>query len=129
MKTFILFLLVAVTLSCSADDEGIEDRQLTGEYYLIEVDCFCGFDEAIDLADFKVNFQGATNKVSFENPTDSYFYLAESGTYDDALDENILLVEGAEPYTFEIKGDKLILTRIDDPTIADDELVLTYQKM
>ncbi len=128
MKKLIFSLCIIFSVSCSTDDNKSEESQLTGEWFLIDAACYCGFDDAIDLKDFLLQFDGQENRVHFDNPTDSYFYIAKSGTYKFELDENILYIEGAEPYTFEIKGSNLILTRIDDPRIADDELVLSYQR-
>lgn len=129
MKKMIFLLLLAVFVSCSANDDKQEDLQLNGEWFLIEAACYCGFDDEIDLKDFKLRFDETGDIVHFDNPTDSYFYIAESGTYGYELDENVILIDGAEPYRFEINGSNLILTRIDDPGIADDELVLTYQRI
>lgn len=128
MKKIVFLLFLAVFTSCSTDDDKSENLQLEGDWYLTNVYCYCGFDESIDFKDFKLRFDDSKNIVQLENPTEDYYYIAETGEYNYSLEGNILIIEDAEPYTYEIKGSTLILTYIDEPAIADDELVLTYQR-
>lgn len=129
MKKVILFLFLAVSISCSNDDEPYKDAQLNGEWHLVNVSCFCGFDETIDFNDFTLRFENSENILHLDNPTDSYYYIAESGSYNYSIEGNIISIEGSNAsYKYEIENSNLILTFIDDPAIADDELSLMYQR-
>lgn len=108
----------------------MKSPELIGNWFLIEAQCHCAFDDTIDLQDFKLRFDNSENLIQLNNPTESYFYIAESGRYKYHLEGNIIKIEGVEDsYKYEVKGTTLILTRIDNPLIADDELVLTYKKI
>lgn len=130
MKKNILVLLMAVMSSCSSDDKETTNPNLIGEWFLISADCFCAFDETINLQDFKLSFEESGETLHLDNPTESYYYIGETGSYKYNLEGNILKINGVNrSFKFETEGNKLILTLIDDPQIADDELVLTYQKV
>lgn len=97
---------------------------------MIEVDCYCAFEEDIDLQDFKLIFDDSGNTLHLDNPTEAYYYIAETGAYKYDLEGDIIKLSGLNnTFKFKTEGNKLVLTLIDDPQIADDELVLTYQKM
>ncbi len=119
--------MTIITASCSGNDDN-ETAMLEGNWYLAKIECYCVFDPSIDIKDFTLSFETKQNVVYIDNPTEDYFYISRSGSHAYILEGNILKVEDAEPYTFEVKGANMILTRIDDPGIADDELVLYYEK-
>ncbi|MCF4101249.1 hypothetical protein L1I30_06200 [Gillisia sp. M10.2A] len=128
MKKLLLILaLIGTVLSCT-DDDISTDPELSGNFYLTDISCFCGFNPEIDFKDFKLQFSSTNNSFTLINPTEDYFYIGSSGTYNYELDDTILKVEGAASYIYSFEGNKLTLTLLDDPMVADDELVLTYQK-
>lgn len=129
MKKVILFLLLAVSISCSKDDDPYNDARLSGEWHLVNISCFCGFDETIDFNDFTLRFENKVNILHLDNPTESYYYIAESGSYNYSIEGNIISVEGSDAsFKYEFEDSNLILTLMDDPAIADDELSLLYQR-
>lgn len=128
MKKLTLLLLLIVAISCSNDDDQ-SNSDLSGNWYLVNAYCYCAFDESLDLNDFKLHFDDSENILHLDNPTDSYFYINESGSYKYSIDGDIIHIEGANAsYKYEIQESNLILTLLDDPLIADDELVLTYTR-
>lgn len=130
MKKIILVLLIAIMSSCSSADDVTTNPNLSGEWFLLSADCFCAFDETVNLQDFKLSFDDSGETLHLENPAESYHFIAETGPYKYNLEGNILKINGVNKlFKFETEGNKLILTLIDDPQVADDELILTYQKM
>jgi len=129
MKKLVYLFFLAISISCSSDDDNNENSELNGEWFLINISCFCGFDETINFNDFTLRFDNSENILHLDNPTESYFYIAESGSYEYNLQENIISIEGTgDSYRYYFEDSNLILTLIDDPTIADDELSLMYQR-
>jgi len=126
MKKLILILLLSVAItSCSKEDDN--QKQLSGTWILVNVDCFCGFDPAINNNSYKLIFTEGKNELVLENPAEGYSYIAESGTYNYTLDGNVLKVKNLN-FTYKIEGENLTLSFVDNPQIADDELDLTYKK-
>ena len=129
MKKLILFLFLAVSLSCSNDDDSYIDAQLSGEWRLVNIYCYCGFDPAIDFNDFTLRFEKEENILHLDNPTESYFYIAESGSYKYNIEGNIITIKGSEAsFKYVFEDANLILTLLDEPAIADDELSLVYER-
>ncbi len=131
MKNIFIVLLIAIFLSaCSnSDDNPKIDAELSGTWMLTNISCFCGFDPETNFNDFTLQFKNSENSVIVQNPREDYFYIAKSGTYNFTLSNGILKINGSDDFKYIIEGDELILTRVDDPQIADDELDLTYKKI
>ncbi|UJH92267.1 hypothetical protein LZ575_06855 [Antarcticibacterium sp. 1MA-6-2] len=129
MKNILFFLSLMLFISCSSDEEPINDQQLNGNWFLTDIDCFCGFDSSIEIKDFKLRIDDSEKVLYLNNPTEDYFYIAESGAYEYVLETgSIIKVIGGDSFYYELQGSKLYLTRIDDPAIADDELYLIYER-
>ncbi len=96
---------------------------------LTNISCFCGFDPDTNFNDFTLNFKDSENRVNVQNLREDYFYIANSGTYDYTLSDGTLKINGSDDFKYSIDIDILTLTRVDDPQIADDELVLSYKKV
>lgn len=129
MKKLSILLFIAVAISCSKDDDQHINSGLSGEWFLVNASCYCAFDDSINLNDFKLRFNDSEKILHLENPTESYYFINESGSYNYSLNGDIITIEGTNAsYKFEIQGSHLILTFINDPAIADDELVLTFQR-
>ena len=131
MKRILILVLSAVFLSaCSnSDDNPKIDSELSGTWMLTNISCFCGFDPETNFNDFSLNFYNSGNSVIVQNPREDYFYIANSGTYNYTLTDDTLKINGSDDFKYIVDGDILILTRVDDPQIADDELDLTYKKI
>ncbi len=116
--------------SCSnSDDDPKIDSQLNASWMLTNIDCFCGFDPATNLNDFTLLFKASENSVIVQNPREDYFYIANSGSYNYTLSNDTIKINGSDDFKYSINGDLLTLIRVDDPQIADDELVLTYKSI
>jgi len=124
-KLILIFFLTCTLISCSKDDDN--QKQLSGTYMLMDVYCFCGFDPAIDFNNFKLNFVEGKNQLVLENPTEDYSYIGGSGTYNYAIDGDVITVNGMS-FKYKMDGDNLTLGFLDDPQLADDELTLIYKK-
>ena len=126
-KVLFVAIVFALFTSCSKDE--ITDDRLNGNWQLSDVQCFCGFDPDINFNDFTLNFNESSKILILDNPTEGYFYIAESGSYSYSLqDGQILKIEGAQAFQYEITNNILTLILIDNPQIADDELTLIYKR-
>lgn len=126
MKKILILLILAVSASCSNKDDSSEENLLTGEWYLSEVECFCAGSPP-NLEESTLRFDPNKNVIYIYNPPENPDYLAETGSYEYILDEDILIING-EAFQYEISSSALILTFVDEPGIADDELVLRYNR-
>ncbi len=124
-----LIILFAITLlcSCSNKDDSEKETLLSGEWYLSEVNCFCEFDSN-NLEEYTLRFDTSRNTLHLNNPAGNPFFIAESGSYEYIIDEDIIIINGTEAFQFEMNNLTLILTYVDEPNIADDELVLRYNR-
>jgi hypothetical protein len=130
LKKLLLLILIGASLSSCANDDDINgSAELSGDWYLTSMQCYCAFDPSVKFEDFTMQFEENQNVVHFSNPTEDYYYISPSGSYNYVIDGDILKIRGAAPFKYEISGSRLILTLIDRPEIADDELVLYYEKM
>lgn len=131
MKRILILVLSAISLSaCSNNDDTLKnDSELSGSWMLTNISCFCGFDAETNINDFTLQIRDAEKKITVQNPREDYFYIANSGTYTYSLNGDILRINGSDDFNYKIDGDILLLSRIDNPQIADDELDLTYKKV
>lgn len=129
MKKITAALIVGILfISCSQDADDQPLPKLSGEWYLTQAECYCAFDPNIDFNDFTLQFDPYSNVVTVNNPVEDYYYFAESGSYQYTLQEDKIFLINSEPFIYNLNGSTLTLTKIDDPSIADDELVLIYQR-
>lgn len=131
MKRILILALSLVFLSaCSNNDDNAQvDSELHGTWMLTNIACFCGFDPETNFNDFSLIFNNSENTVIVDNPREDYFYIANSGTYQYNLNGDVIKINGSEDFKYKIEGNNLILSRVDDPRIADDELDLAYKKV
>ncbi|WP_420600974.1 hypothetical protein [Flagellimonas sp.] len=126
MKKLILTLLIFnLILSCSNDNWDSADPP-EGQFRLVERICFCGPPEegSIEYWTFDLEANLLTIRI-----VDSEGQVIESRElYYGRKESNILIGEGGE-FVQKREGSLLVLTLLDDPGIADDELVikLAYQ--
>ncbi|WP_375325614.1 hypothetical protein [Flagellimonas sp. GZD32] len=127
MKKPIILLTVLFHLGgCSKDDEYVVDVALSGEWTLNSASCFCYFGDDFDFSDHRLTFDSSEQKVVVQNSEKTSF-ITESGTYTFGNNGRILNINGRK-YSYEISGDDLQLTFVDDPAIADDEIALFYTR-
>ena len=128
MKKILLFIIFISFISCSDNnDEVTIDDSLVGEWVLTDVICFCGFENA-DFSTHKLIFDSIVNKVTVVNDPDTYYFHI-SGNFRYSNQESIINLEDSpNSYSYQLKGNVLQLTYIDDPMIADDEVTYRYIK-
>lgn len=126
-KLLVIATLICIFSSCSKEE--IKDERLIGDWYLTNAYCFCGFDPEVDIKDFTLSFNNLKQSVSIANPPDTYYFIAENGTYTYVLTDSEISFKGVTTkYKYSIENDVLTLDKIDDPRIADDELTLVFKR-
>nr|WP_299387256.1 hypothetical protein [Allomuricauda sp.] len=123
MKHFLLILIFLVVVGCTSDDA----VDPSGDQWVLDnVVCFCFFGEDFDFSAHRLQFNRGAGTVTIENEPGNEF-IAPAGTYNYTDSNGVIGIEGRE-YRYEEDGDTLILTFVDDPIIADDEVVYYYSK-
>lgn len=131
MKSCIVyFLLFLAVLSC----EKLEPvnplnptSSLEGKWELESAACFCFFPDDFDFGAHTLTFNSSNNTVVIENSGETSF-ITKAGTYSFSESTDMVTIDSALEYLFELKGDSLVLRNVDNPEIADDEISLTYSK-
>lgn len=126
MRKLWLGLILIGLASCSNTDD-VEDTILNGEWTLTNVSCFCGFPDPPEFNLTRVTFYSDRNEVEVRN-TGSYVYFREDGSYPYTGNDNQITFENNRTFIFEIDGDRLDLVFVDNPQIADDEIVYTFER-
>lgn len=125
MKRITIILLVVLTLaSCTKDNDDVVNTELEGKWILTNASCFCGFGEDPDFSTHKITFEGS--KLNVENSGEYQFLTNAEGSY--TVQGNVITIESGVQYTYVVKEDRLELTFVDNPELADDELFLEYLK-
>jgi hypothetical protein len=130
MKSPILFvLLLTFFISCTDNDDEVTvvDTALEGKWALTNASCFCFFGDDFDFSEHKLDFDTKERMLTIENSENTQF-IRSSGTYDFTLKKNSITINGNLKYTYVVNGNKLELSFIDNPDIADDEITLFYTK-
>jgi len=123
MKRITTILLLALFLaSCTKDTDDVINVELEGKWVLTDVSCFCGFGEGYDFSGHKITFKASD--LSIENSGEYEFLNNASGSY--TVDGNLITLNNGKKYTYVIEGTTLKLTYVDDPGIADDEVLMVY---
>jgi len=63
-----------------------------------------------------------------ENSTETFF-ISEAGSYNYQIENNKVVIKNTIEFTYELSGETLVMTFVDDPEIGDDEITLTYKKI
>lgn len=129
---FIVCLFIISTAFQCEDDDGpgpIDDR-LEASWDMTSYISFGPSLPEFQPGDVVWTFDFATDTLTVENNLqDEYPYLPPSGTYLFSLSAgNLLSIAGMSPeaYRYAIENNVLTLEHLDDPQIADDELVITF---
>ncbi|NHF58550.1 copper resistance protein NlpE [Flavobacteriaceae bacterium TP-CH-4] len=118
-----LLLAVLLMASCSKGSDDIVNVELEGKWELTNAFCFCFFDPDTDFSVHGISFEGSMLTVT---NSEELRFLGASGTYSYAADGNLITLENGNQYRYVIEDNVLRLTYVDNPDIADDELVLEY---
>ncbi len=123
MKRITTILLATLLLvSCSDDLDDVINVELEGKWVLTDVLCYCGFGENPDFSGHKITFEGSSLMV--ENTGEFEFLNNAAGNY--TVGGNLITLKNGDQYTYIIEGTSLKLTYVDEPGIADDEVLLIY---
>ncbi len=115
-------MLALFLASCTKDHDDVINVELEGKWVLTDVSCFCGFGEGYDFSGHKIIFKASD--LSIENSGEYEFLNNASGSY--TVDGNLITLNNGKQYTYVIEGTTLKLTYVDDPGIADDEVLMVY---
>ena len=126
-KITTILLFAILTFSCSTDnqDEGVVNVDLEGSWVLENVSCFCFFEPNMDFGTHSISFSGS--KLTVVNEGDNIF-LTENGDYTYTVEGNLITLPNGAQYRYQQEGEELLLSFVDEPQIADDEVSLTYYR-
>jgi len=130
MKKFVVLLVCSVIfISCDkSDDTNTPPDELSGNWELQRVSCFCFYPEDFDYTVHTINFNTSDGVLSIENSSETSF-IAPAGSYNFQVQTDQITIDGNINYTYEITGTSLVLSFVDNPEIADDEISLFYSKI
>ncbi len=132
MRNFTIYLLLfTVLVSCEKFEEVNQfpsTSELQGKWELQNASCFCFFPDDFDFGAHKLEFDTTANQLIVENSEETFF-VTGAGTYPFVAENNRITIKGSIEYNYQIEGGTLSLTFIDNPQLADDEILLTYSKL
>ena len=114
--------MTLLLISCTKDFDDVIHVELEGKWVLTDVSCYCGFGENPDFSGHKITFKGSN--LNIENLGEFEFLSDAAGIY--TVDGNRITFKNGAQYTYVIQGTTLKLTYVDEPNIADDEVLLVY---
>jgi|TARA_B100001093_G_C26230089_1_gene759835 hypothetical protein len=125
----LLLLFVLILISCSSNDDVIKTPEIEGQYVLKDVICYCNFDNY----DFTKNqlwfFPEQDMLVSKGDINDGIFITKPNEPSKFLINDGVLtLNDSSREYTIVVKQNEIILTYIDNPNIADDEITYIFKK-
>ncbi|MBT8308283.1 MAG: hypothetical protein KJN85_15195 [Maribacter sp.] len=126
-KLFTILFITLMFISCSSDDNDNLDTTptpLEGKWILTNVFCFCSFGENPDFSGHKLTFEG--NNLKVENTGEFDFLADAEGIF--SLQGDVITFKNGIQYTYALKTDVMAISFIDNPQIADDEILLTYKR-
>lgn len=132
MKQVVVFLLCGLFIGSCDQLEEVDQlptpTELDGKWALQNARCFCFFPDDFDFSAHQLEFDSGSREVRIENSEDTSF-VAATGTYSLEIQEDRLVIGTDLVYTYRIEERTLILTFVDDPQLADDEISLIYSKL
>jgi hypothetical protein len=123
-KIATILFAVFIFVSCTKDHNDVINTELEGKWTLTNVSCFCGFGENPNFSNHKITFAGSILNV--ENSGENQFLTDAAGSY--TVNGNVITLKNGQQYTYVIIENKLELTFVDQPNIADDEIFLEYER-
>ena len=128
MKLFLFSLLFVVQMSQKHSITKNSDK-LSGQYILQNVSCECFFEDY----NFSVNqlwvFPSKNLIVSKGNEYDGVYISSPNKPEEYNLIDGVLtLTDSNKEYVVNFNDDEVVLTFIDDPLVADDEITYYFKK-
>ncbi len=117
-----ILILTLLFVSCSKDNDDVINVELQGKWTLTDVLCYCGFEPDTDFSAHEITFEKSNLIVS----SSENLQFLSSGSY--TVNGNRITLQNGDQYKYVIKGNSLQLTFVDEPNIADDELLLVYER-
>lgn len=130
MKYFVVAFLFLFSMCEQNNTETKDDINIVkGQYILQNVSCYCSFEDY----DFTVNqlwfFPKEQLLVSKGIVDDGVYITSPNEPKSYFIADGILtLTKSKKQYTIETNGDEILLSFIDDPRIADDEITYSFKK-
>jgi hypothetical protein len=131
MRYIILAIALAMTMCEKTDTESnlYPFSELQNRYILNNVQCECFFDNY----DFKTNelwFFPESNIAVSKGLGSAGLYVSSPNEPEHyrVKDDIIEFINSGKSYYFSIENESLVLSNIDDPEIADDEIVYYFEK-
>jgi hypothetical protein len=124
----LLFLLLIALSSCTKEAQKVSD-ELQGQWILTQVVCFCYFDE-YDFTQNQLWIFPEEGVLLAKGPlTDAINVAPLNDPASFTLKDQVLEIKDHDrSYTLEQEGNKLTLSYIDNPMIADDEVSYIFEK-
>ena len=128
MKVF-LFSVLFLLQMCQNDNITTSSDELSGQYILQNVSCYCFFEDY----DFSVNqlwFFPSKNLLVSKGNESSGVYISSPNEPSEyyLIDDVLTLNQTNREYMVNFNKDEVTLTFIDDPLIADDEITYYFKK-
>ncbi|WP_435623661.1 lipocalin family protein [Flagellimonas sp.] len=121
-RALVLFLTICITACSNEVSVERENNPLNGEWVLTNVSCFCFFPNPPDFNLTFFNFNTRDNTLTVTHFGDSN-YFREEGTYSYTISGNRITLTDGRSYDYTIQGNTLSLVFVDEPNIADDEIL------
>jgi hypothetical protein len=120
-------IIIVILLLTACQENRIASQGMEGAWFLEKADCFCFFEPGFNFKDHALTFNSKPEKVNILN-TDNTWFITQKGEYDYRISGDELTIDNSIKYKFNFENNRLILTFIDNPKIADDEITLTYRR-
>ena len=131
MRFIILAIALAMTMCEKADTVSTVNpfSELQGRYILKNVQCYCFFDDY----DFETNelwfFPESEAAISKGLGTTGLYVSSPNEPENYKVKDDIIeFGKSGKSYYFRLENESLVLSNIDDPKIADDEIVYYFEK-
>ena len=123
-----LLLLSLALISCSKESQKVSD-ELQGQWILTEVICYCFFED-YDFTQNQLWISPDQNILLAKGPVTNEVNVAplnDPASFN--LKGQVLEIDNTDrTYSVEQKGNKLTLSYIDNPMIADDEVAYIFER-
>jgi len=127
MKRLAFTLLIIILVgSCDKPEDDELESEINGKWSMKTVHGQVDFSDT-DLGGNTVTFDIVSKSATFESPKGLEF-IRESGKYAYSYRDGLLSFGTDRFYRYQLNGDQLILTYVDDELIIDDEAAFIYQR-
>lgn len=131
MRYIILAIALAMTMCEKTDTESTLNpfSEIQNRYILKNAQCYCAFEDY----DFSTNelwfFPEPSVAVSKGLGSKGLYVSSPNEPENYSVKEDIIEFEqSGNSYYFKIENESLVLSNIDDPQIADDEIIYSFEK-